>query len=263
MYNSSICQMRFGTFLYFCGMRYFIEFSYKGTNYSGWQRQKNAVSVQQLLDEALTLILRENIETVGSSRTDTGVHAEQQYAHFDIVSEIKDLDQLTYRLNSRLPFDIAIHRIFLVAETAHSRFDATHRRYEYRIIKRKNPFLNDQSHIFHKPLEIEKMNEAAALLLVYKNFESFSKIHTQVNNFLCDITVAEWYEKEDILIFNIKANRFLRGMVRALVGTLLEVGIGKRSIGDFENTIQAQDRSKAGAQAPAQGLFLVEVGYPE
>ena len=263
MYNSRLRQMRFGTFSYFCEMRYFIEFSYKGTNYSGWQRQKNAVSVQQLLDEALTLIIRENIETVGSSRTDTGVHAEQQYAHFDIANEIKDTEQLTYRLNSRLPFDIAVHRIFKVDDTAHSRFDATHRRYEYRIIKRKNPFLSDESHIFHKPLDIEKMNEAAALLLVYKNFESFSKIHTQVNNFLCDITAAGWFEKDGILIFNIKANRFLRGMVRALVGTLLEVGVGKRSIKDFEKIIQAQDRSKAGAQAPAQGLFLVEVGYPE
>lgn len=255
--------MRFITFLYLCTMRYFIEFSYKGTNYSGWQRQKNAISVQQLLDEALTLILRENIETVGSSRTDTGVHAEQQYAHFDTLAEITDTGQLIYRLNSRLPFDIAVHRVFRVDETAHSRFDATHRRYEYRIIKRKSPFLSDGSHVFHKPLDTGKMNEAAALLLVYKNFESFSKIHTQVNNFLCDITVAEWFEKDNILIFNIQANRFLRGMVRALVGTLLEVGTGKKSIGDFEKIILAQDRSKAGAQAPAQGLFLVEVGYPE
>jgi len=243
-------------------MRYFIEFSYKGTNYSGWQRQNNAISVQQLLDAALTLILRENIETVGSSRTDTGVHAEQQYAHFDVDKELNNTEQLIYRLNSRLPFDIAVHRIFLVAESAHSRFDATHRRYEYRIIYRKNPFLSEQSHVFHKPLDIGKMNEAAVLLLRYKNFESFSKIHTQVNNFLCDITIAEWVEKDGILTFNIKANRFLRGMVRALVGTLLEVGTGKRSIEDFEKIILAQDRSRAGAQAPAQGLFLVEVGYP-
>lgn len=257
-----IWRTPFGTLLYFCAMRYFIEFSYKGTKYSGWQRQNNAISVQQLLDEALTLILRETIETVGSSRTDTGVHAEQQYAHFDISNEMKDTDLTTYRLNSRLPFDIAVHRIFRVEDTAHSRFDATHRRYEYRIIKRKNPFLSDGSHIFHKPLDIEKMNKAAALLLVYKNFESFSKIHTQVNNFLCDITVAEWFEKDGILIFSIKANRFLRGMVRGLVGTLLEVGVGKRSVEDFEKIILAQDRSKAGAQAPAQGLFLVEVGYP-
>jgi tRNA pseudouridine38-40 synthase len=244
-------------------MRYFIEFSYKGTNYSGWQRQNNAISVQQLLDEALSLIHRETIESVGSSRTDTGVHAEQQYAHFDTVNGVKDSDLLTYRLNSLLPSDIAVHRIFEVEETAHSRFDASYRRYEYRIVRRKNPFLSGESHIFHKPLDIVRMNEAATLLLTYKNFESFSKIHTQVNNFLCDITLAEWFEKDGILIFSIRSNRFLRGMVRALVGTLLEVGTGKKSKENFEKIILAQDRSKAGPQAPPEGLFLVEVGYPE
>lgn len=244
-------------------MRYFIEFSYKGTNYSGWQKQNNAISVQQKLDEALTLILRETIETVGSSRTDTGVHAEQQYAHFDIERPVKDCALLTYRLNSLLPFDIAVHRVFHVEDTAHSRFDASYRRYEYRIVRQKNPFLFGESHIFHKPLDIPLMNAAALLLLEYKNFESFSKIHTQVNNFLCEITEAEWFEKDGILIFSVKSNRFLRGMVRALVGTLLEVGTGKKTIADFEKIIQAQDRSKAGAQAPAEGLFLVEVGYPE
>lgn len=244
-------------------MRYFIEFSYKGTNYSGWQKQNNAISVQQKLDEALTLILRETIETVGSSRTDTGVHAEQQYAHFDTNEPVKDCEVLTYRLNSLLPFDIAVHRVFAVEDTAHSRFDANYRRYEYRIVKRKNPFLHNESHIFHKPLNIQLMNEAALLLFKYKNFESFSKLHTQVNNFLCEITEAEWFEKDGILIFSVKSNRFLRGMVRALVGTLLEVGTGKKTIADFEKIIQAQDRSKAGAQAPAEGLFLVEVGYPE
>lgn len=244
-------------------MRYFIEFSYKGTNYSGWQKQNNAISVQQKLDEALTLILRETIESVGSSRTDTGVHAEQQYAHFDTNQPVKDCDVLTYRLNSLLPFDIAVHRVFAVGDTAHSRFDASYRRYEYRIVRRKNPFLHNESHIFHKPLNIQLMNEAALLLFKYKNFESFSKLHTQVNNFLCEITEAEWFERDGILIFSVKSNRFLRGMVRALVGTLLEVGTGKKNIADFEKIIQAQDRSKAGAQAPAEGLFLVEVGYPE
>lgn len=244
-------------------MRYFIEFSYKGTKYSGWQRQNNAISVQQLLDEALSLISREPIESVGSSRTDTGVHAEQQYAHFDTVHTIKDLDLLAYKLNSFLPADIAVHRVFGVAETAHSRFDASYRRYEYRIVRRKNPFFSGVSHIFHKPLDIARMNEAAQLLLRYENFESFSKIHTQVNNFLCAITQAEWFEKDEMLIFSIRSNRFLRGMVRALVGTLLEVGTGKRTIADFEKIILAQDRSKAGPQAPPEGLFLVEVGYPE
>lgn len=244
-------------------MRYFIEFSYKGTNYSGWQKQNNAISVQQKLDEALTLILRETIESVGSSRTDTGVHAEQQYAHFDTNQPVKDCDVLTYRLNSLLPFDIAVHRVFAVEDTAHSRFDASYRRYEYRIVRRKNPFLHNESHIFHKPLNTQLMNEAALLLFKYKNFESFSKLHTQVNNFLCEITEAEWFERDGILIFSVKSNRFLRGMVRALVGTLLEVGTGKKNIADFEKIIQAQDRSKAGAQAPAEGLFLVEVGYPE
>lgn len=244
-------------------MRYFIEFSYKGTNYSGWQRQNNAISVQQKLDEALTLILRNTVESVGSSRTDTGVHAEQQYAHFDLDQEVKDPATLTYKLNSLLPDDIAVHRIFAVKADVHSRFDATHRRYEYRIVRRKNAFLTDETLVFHKPLDLEKMNEAAALLLKHKNFESFSKIHTSVNNFICDITEAQWFEKDHLLIFSIKSNRFLRGMVRALVGTLLEVGTGKRTISDFEQVILSQDRSKAGAQASPAGLFLVEVGYQE
>ncbi len=242
-------------------MRYFIELSYKGTAYNGWQKQNNSLGVQQVIEEAMSKILRQPIEIMGSSRTDTGVHAEQQYAHFDF-EEISNTDQLVYKINGLIPKDVAIRRIFSVPEDTNSRFVATHRRYEYRISRHKNPFLLNLSYVTRADLDVQMMNEAAALLLVHDDFESFSKIHTQVNNFRCNITEAVWREQGDMLIFSVQSNRFLRGMVRALVGTLLEVGKGKRTIAEFEEVIKARDRKKAGAQAPAEGLFLVEVGYP-
>lgn len=243
-------------------MRYFIELSYKGTAYNGWQKQNNSLGVQQVIEEAMSKVLRQPIEIMGSSRTDTGVHAEQQYAHFDF-DEIEDTDQLVYKINGLIPRDVAIRRIFAVPDDTNSRFVATHRRYEYRISRYKNPFLLNLSYVSRAELDIDKMNEAAALLLVYDDFESFSKIHTQVNNFRCAISEAIWEERGDLLIFSVQSNRFLRGMVRALVGTLLEVGKGKRTVAGFEEVIKARDRKKAGAQAPAEGLFLVEVGYPK
>ena len=242
-------------------MRYFLEFSYKGTAYNGWQKQNNALGVQQVLEEALAKVLRLPIEITGSSRTDTGVHAEQQFAHFDLENEIADFELLIYKLNGLIPRDIAVKRIIPVGDDINSRFAATHRKYEYRITKRKNPFLTDLAFQLKADLDIERMNEAAALLLQYNDFESFSKIHTQVNNFRCTIKEAIWIEAGDMLVFHIRANRFLRGMVRALVGTLLEVGKGKRSVAEFEQVILAKNRKVAGAQAPAEGLFLVEVGY--
>lgn len=243
-------------------MRYFIELSYKGTDFIGWQRQAQGRSVQQTLEEALATILRQPVEIVGSSRTDTGVHAEQQFAHFDFDQPIADPDKLVYRLNSILPFDLAVRRVFPVTDDIHARFAATHRRYEYRIIRHKNPFLTNQAHLFRPDVDLEAINTAAALLLQYDDFESFSKVHTDVKTFLCTITTAEWQQEGDTLVFRIQANRFLRGMVRALVGTLLDVGTGKQSVADFERIILAKNRKYAGAQAPAHGLFLVEVGYP-
>ncbi len=243
-------------------MRYFIELSYNGTNFIGWQKQPAGRSVQQTLEEALSTITRVPVEVVGSSRTDAGVHAVQQYAHFELNSEIRDLDKMQYSLNSLLPWDMAIRNLFPVADTLHARFEATFRRYEYRLTRHKNPFLPHEAYLFRPDLDLGAMNKAAALLLQYDDFESFSKVHTDVRTFLCTISRAEWEQQEGLLVFTVQANRFLRGMVRALVGTLLDVGTGKKSVDDFEKIIQAKDRSHAGAQAPAQGLFLVEVGYP-
>lgn len=251
-----------GFLAYLCAMRYFIEISYKGTDFIGWQRQLKGRSVQQTLEEAMATILRQPVELVGSSRTDAGVHAEQQFAHFDCEVPVADPEKLVYRLNSILPFDLAVRRIFPVEEEVHARFDATHRRYEYRIIRHKNPFLINQAYQFRLKLDLGTLNAAAALLLQFNDFESFSKVHTDVKTFLCTITTAEWREEGGTLVFNIQANRFLRGMVRALVGTLLDVGTGKQSVADFERIILAKNRQYAGAQAPAHGLFLVEVGYP-
>jgi tRNA pseudouridine38-40 synthase len=242
-------------------MRYFIELSYKGTAYNGWQKQNNSLGVQQLLEEAIGKILRVPTEVTGSSRTDTGVHAEQQFAHFD-ASEINDTELFVYKINGLIPSDIAVRRVFSVPDDVNSRFAATHRRYEYRISRAKNPFLINQVYILRAELDIAAMNEAAGLLLQYNDFESFSKLHTNVNNFRCSISEAVWREEGDLLLFSVRSNRFLRGMVRALVGTLLEVGKGKKSIADFEKVILSRSRKEAGAQAPAEGLFLVEVGYP-
>ncbi len=243
-------------------MRFFIELSYKGTHYNGWQRQPNALTVQQVLEEAISTILRRKVEITGSSRTDTGVHAGQQYAHFDL-DDLPDLPLLTRRINSLLPPDIAVHRIFRVRDGLNSRFVADYRKYEYSIARRKNPFLHDTAYLFTRRLNVERMNEAAALLLVHRDFECFSKVKTDVRTFLCTITRAEWIDTGQLLVFHIRANRFLRGMVRAIVGTLLEVGLEKLTVEDFGQIIGSKDRKKAGAQAPAKGLSLVEVGYRE
>jgi tRNA pseudouridine38-40 synthase len=243
-------------------MRYFIELSYKGTNYHGWQIQENADSVQAQLNKALATILRQPIETLGSGRTDTGVHATQQFAHFDIENPVADATKLVYRLNAILPFDIAVKQIFLVSDETHARFDAISRSYEYHITTQKSPFLKDLSYFFPNSVDIKLMNEAATKLLGEKDFASFSKVHTDVNNFFCTISRAEWEQKADMLIFHITANRFLRGMVRAIVGTLLEVGLKKITVSDFENIITLKNRNTAGRNAPPEGLFLTEVKYP-
>ncbi|TDB61849.1 tRNA pseudouridine(38-40) synthase TruA [Arundinibacter roseus] len=244
-------------------MRYFIQLSYKGTHFVGWQKQVSGRSVQQTLEEAMTTVWRQPIDIVGSSRTDTGVHAEHQVAHFDADMELSDPEKMVHRLNSLLPVDLAVQAIFPVSEQIHARFEATHRRYEYRIIRRKSPFLSNLAYVFRPELNLEEMNRAADLLRQYNDFESFSKVHTDVKTFLCTIERADWHWNGPTLIFTVQANRFLRGMVRALVGTLLDVGTGKISVADFEQIILAKDRKKAGRQAPAHGLFLVEVGYPE
>lgn len=241
-------------------MRYFIELSYNGKNYHGWQIQPDAISVQEKINNALSTVYQKDIQIVGAGRTDTGVHASQMFAHFDIDKFIDD--NLVFKLNSILPNDIFIKAIFLVDDEKHARFDALSRSYEYKIWLGRNPFLLDFSWQIHsqKP-NIALMNEAAKLLLDYEDFESFSKVKTDVHTFNCNVTEAFWIQKENQLTFHISANRFLRNMVRAIVGTLLDVGLEKISISDFKNIIESKNRSNAGLSVPAKGLFLTQIKY--
>ena len=244
-------------------MRYFIAIQYLGKNYAGWQRQINALSVQECIEAALEKILSQKIEITGSGRTDTGVNAAIQWAHFDVSEPIQDLSKLKYKLNAVLPADISIRELISVADDVHARFSASLRGYHYVIYRGKNPFLTELCYEYDRALDVGAMNQAAALLLQHTDFESFSKVKTEVNNFNCTITEARWQEQGDYLIFNIKANRFLRGMVRAIVGTLIEVGLGKLSVQDFKAIIAAKHRSSAKTAAPAQGLYLSYVEYPD
>ena len=243
--------------------RYFIQLSYKGTNYHGWQIQPNAISVQEVVEKTLSTVFRETIVVVGAGRTDTGVHASFFALHFEYSKEIQEPENLVYKLNSLLPNDIAIQKIWLVENDMHARFSAVSRTYKYYISTQKNPFKTETSFKYLLPLDIEKMNDAARILAEYEDFTSFSRLHTDVKTNNCKILWAEWNVKNTQIIFTIKADRFLRNMVRAIVGTLLEVGKGKLSLNDFRKIIEAKDRSAAGASAPAKGLFLVDVEYPE
>lgn len=244
-------------------MRYFFEIAYLGTNYHGWQIQNNANTVQAEVNKALSMLCSVDINVTGSGRTDTGVHCEQQYFHADFNKE-QEVSDLLYKLNSFLPFDISINSIRAVGSKAHTRFDALERKYEYRIVTTKSPFLKGQSYFYNKPLDLPTMNAAASLLVGgEQDFECFSKVKTEVNNFNCTISTAEWQTENNSITFHISANRFLRGMVRAIVGTLLDVGLGKLSVQEFDEIIKSKDRTQAGRSAPAEGLFLTEVNYPE
>ncbi|MBI9052895.1 MAG: tRNA pseudouridine(38-40) synthase TruA [Bacteroidales bacterium] len=244
--------------------RYFIQLSYKGTNYHGWQIQPNAISVQEVLVKAFSTILREDIEISGAGRTDTGVHAINYIAHFNSTYQNIHLDKkFVFKLNSYLPKDIAIHNIKYVKNDAHARFDAMSRTYNYYIHQEKDPFLLESSTFIPQTLDIEKMNKAANLLLDYTDFTSFSKLHTDVKTNNCKILEAYWEQENHKLIFTIKADRFLRNMVRAIVGTLLEIGRHKITIDDFTKIIESKDRSNAGVSVPSQGLFLSSIEYPE
>jgi|TARA_B110000971_G_scaffold26758_1_gene24083 tRNA pseudouridine38-40 synthase len=234
--------------------------SYKGTNYHGWQIQPDASSVQEEITKALATILQEKILLVGAGRTDAGVHASQMFAHVDTVKKLTD--DYVHKLNAILPNDIVIKSIKEVSDETHARFDAVSRTYEYRILLGRDPFLLETTWQLHqKNLQIEKMNEAANLLFKYEDFESFSKVKTDVNTFNCTIMKAVWTLEDKHLIFHIKANRFLRNMVRAIVGTLIEVGLGKKTVEDFRKIIESKKRSEAGLSVPAKGLFLTEVCY--
>ena len=241
-------------------MRYFFEISYKGTNYHGWQRQNNAISVQEVVENCLAKLVQEDVEITGSGRTDKGVHCSQQYFHCDIQSILPE--GLIQKMNSFLPDAIAIRTIHKVESDNHARFDAISRRYKYIIQRRKNPFINDTAFLFSRSLETDLMNKAAELLLGDQDFQCFSKVKTDVHTFNCRIDKAIWTFENDQLIFDIVAYRFLRGMVRAIVGTLLEIGQGKRTLDDLKSLLKSGDRTKAGASVPARGLSLYEVKYP-
>lgn len=242
-------------------MRYFFEIAYHGGHYNGWQSQHNAVGVQTVVENVMTRMLRTPVKIVGSGRTDTGVHCEQQFFHTDLDVDF-EADQLILRLNAFLPADIAIRSIRPVKPDASARYDAVERTYRYEITRVKNPFSQGLRWHYFKTLKIENMNRAAALLVGEHDFECFSKVKTDVNHFICEVKKAAWAEKGNELIFTISANRFLRGMVRAIVGTLLEVGTGKITQKDFAAILQSRNRKKAGANVPALGLYLERVKYP-
>lgn len=244
-------------------MKYFLEISYLGKNYCGWQIQPNAITIQEELEKAFFLVFSEKITINGSSRTDTGVHSRQQFAHFQTETEIENPELLVNRLNKILPQDISIKNIYYLSEDAHSRFDAVSRKYIYRIIHKKDPFYNDIAALIFKKPDLELLNKCCGILKKHTDFEAFSKVKTDVKTFDCQILEAFWIYNEDILELHIKANRFLRGMVRAIVGTQLLVGFGKISLEDFERIILSKKRENAGMAAKALGLTLEMVNYPE
>ena len=240
--------------------RYFIEVSYKGTNYSGFQIQHNANSIQAEIEKALKIFFNETFALTGASRTDSGVHALQNFFHFDAESISLENDFL-YSLNSILPHDIVIKNISPVKQDAHCRFDAIEREYKYFIYQNKNPFLNDRAYYYPYTIDIEKLQEAAKQILDYQDFTSFSKRNTQVQNFLCSIHKSKWIKEEESIVYTVVANRFLRGMVRGLVGTMLKIGTGKITINDFKLIIESHDCAQADFSVPSHGLFLTGIKY--
>ncbi len=241
-------------------MRYFIELSYNGKNYHGWQIQPDVNSVQEEINKAVSTIFQQKTEVVGAGRTDTGVHATQFFAHFN--SDKKLPKEMVFKMNSIVPDTIVIHKVLLVDDELHARFNAKSRSYEYKICLGRNPFLLDFSwQIHNQKLNIDLMNEASKILLAYTNFQSFSKVKTEVYTFNCDVTEAIWTKKENELTFTITANRFLRNMVRAIVGTLVNVGLGKTTVQEFREIIESKNRGNAGLSVPAKGLFLTAVKY--
>lgn len=244
--------------------RYFIHLSYNGANYHGWQLQDNSITVQQVLNEALSLLLASEISVTGAGRTDTGVHAKDFYAHFDYRNiKEEEATQLVYKLNRLLSKDIFIKKIIPVRKDSHARFDAIARTYKYYVTAQKNPFQDDLSYYLYGKLDINKMNEAAQILFEHSDFTSFSKTGTQVKTNNCKIHYAKWEETNEMLVFTIKADRFLRNMVRAIVGTLLDVGKGKIGAQELNKIIESRNRSSAGYSVPAKALFLTKIDYPD
>lgn len=248
--------------------RYFLELSYKGTRYSGFQVQENALTVQEETEKALSVLLGPVVLT-GSSRTDAGVHALQNFFHFDLPVPVETFRGIqhhagfVYKMNAILPPDITVKNLYRVADDAHCRFDALERTYRYYIYNRKNPFLDDRAYYFPYTLDLPLMNRAAGMLMEYSDFTSFSKRNTQVKTFVCRISQSNWIPTPDGLVYEVKANRFLRGMVRALTATMLKLGRGNITIEEFREIIEAKDCTRASFSVPARGLFLEAVSYPQ
>jgi tRNA pseudouridine38-40 synthase len=244
-------------------MRYFVKLSFLGTRFYGWQFQPNARTVQEELEKSFTILVKENIQLTGAGRTDSGVHASIFYAHFDIVNQIESPKILVNKLNSFLDKDIVIHDIYKVPEDLHARFSALSRTYQYRVHLYKNPFISEFSYrLYHIP-DFELMNSAAAILFEYDDFTSFSKLHTDNKTNICKIMQCEWIKTDDGYVLIIKADRFLRNMVRAITGTLLDIGNHKINSSEFRQIIEGKNRGNAGRSVPAHALFLVDICYPK
>lgn len=244
-------------------MRYFLELSYNGTGFHGWQIQPNGPTVQQELTEKVSTLLRENVSVIGCGRTDTGVHAKEFFAHFDAEELPEGADTFLFKLNNMLHPHIAVRAVHPMVDNAHARFSAKWRSYEYLIIRRKDPFHQGLSwHCFYT-LDVEKMNAAAQMLLGERDFACFCKSHAANRTNICTVTEAYWQEDSDFLIFRITANRFLRNMVRAIVGTLVDIGRGRHGVEEMQRILASGNRSDAGTSAPAQGLYLSRVIYPQ
>lgn len=240
---------------------YFLALTYKGTRFAGFQIQDNAITIQGQVERAMATYLRENVQLTGSSRTDAGVHANRNFFHFSLDRQLGDA--FVYHVNAILPQDIAITGVYLVPDGSHSRFDAIGRRYKYYIYKSKNPFLDDRSWYYPYPMDLADLNQAASSLLGLHDFTSFAKRRTQVYTHMCTINVCQWHDTEDGWVFIVEGNRFLRGMVRALVGTMVKLGRKKISFNDFQNILFSKDSTMADFSAPGHGLFLDEVIYPD
>ena len=248
-------------------MRYFLKLAYNGTPYHGWQSQPNASSVQQTLEEAMSVIFRREMKLTGAGRTDTGVHARMMYAHFDVDETIADGRSLITSLNRMAGAAIAVQDLIPVPDDAHARFDAIERTYKYFVIFEKSPFLTDSAWHCQSPLDLKRMNEAAAILMQTADFTSFAKLHSDAKTNLCKVTRAEWNEYDNVygvpgIVFTITADRFLRNMVRAVVGTLVDVGRGRLTVDDFAEVVRKKDRCAAGTSMPPQALYLWDVKYP-
>ena len=237
-----------------------MDLSYDGTNYHGWQNQPNAISVQSCIEKALSILIKVDTPIYGAGRTDSGVHALNMYAHFDVQTLI-DIGKLIHDLNSFLPKDISIHNIYIVKKDSHARFDALSREYDYKVSLNKDVFNINRSYYVKNTLDIDLMNEACEILMKHSNFKCFSKSKTDVKTYNCDLLYAKWKIYDSQFIFTIKANRFLRNMVRAIVGTMIQIGLKKITLKNFEEIIISQDRTKAGPSAPAHALYLTNIFY--